>query len=47
MHVKKRLQINAIASVMAGLIIVLLFFLALYRVNHAMKESAIAGEIVN
>ena len=47
MEVKKRLQINVAVSVIAGFLIVLIGFLALTRVNSAMKESEIANEIVN
>ena len=47
MQVTKRLKINAIASVTMGLIIVIMLFLALYRVNLAMEELDIAEEIVD
>ncbi len=47
MQVTKRLQIYSIASVTMGLIIVLMLFLVLYRVNLAMEELYIAGEIVS
>ncbi len=46
MQVKKRLQINSVGSVMTAFVIVLVLFLALHRVNHALEESDIAGEII-
>ena len=46
MLVKKRLQINAIGAVTAALVIVIMLFLALSRINDAMEESDIAGEIL-
>src|SRR6266540_4272292 len=46
MQVKQRLKINIAVSVTAALIIFLMLFFAMYRVNRAMEASDIAGELV-
>jgi C4-dicarboxylate-specific signal transduction histidine kinase len=46
MLVKRRLQINAIVPVITAIVIILVLFLALERVNDAVKQSNVAAEIV-
>ncbi|WP_459817068.1 ATP-binding protein [Geotalea toluenoxydans] len=47
MQVKRKLQLAAIASAMAGLMVISMLLVALYHVDRAIKQSHIAGEIVN
>jgi PAS domain S-box-containing protein len=46
MKVKKRLQLSAAVSIMTVFAVVLLLFLTLSRVKHAMEQSRIADEIL-
>ena len=46
MRVKQRLNINAVVSVIAVCIILLVLFLALYRINKANNTAKIAGDII-
>ena len=46
MKLKTRLNINAAISVMTAIVIVMMLFMALYRVSRAIEESNIAGELM-
>jgi len=45
MQVRKKLRINVTVSVITAVIIVLMLFLSLYRISHAMEELEIADKI--
>lgn len=46
MQIKKRLQINAVATVFTALIVFMVFFLALYRIDKANNLAMIAGDLI-
>lgn len=46
MRIKKRLQINAIVSVLLAAVICLVLVLSLYRIDRANRSAEIAGDIV-